>query len=39
MINRLARISTLLDRSLDGPRTQLELSLALTALGLDDAAT
>ncbi|MGF6880508.1 hypothetical protein ABIA39_000389 [Nocardia sp. GAS34] len=39
VINRLARISTLLDRSLDGPRTQLELSLALTALGLDDAAT
>lgn len=38
VINRLARISTLLDRSLDSPRTQLELSLALTALGLDDAA-
>lgn len=38
VINRLARISALLGRSLDGPRTHLEFSLALAALGLDGTA-
>ncbi len=37
VINRLARMSTLLGRPLDGPHTHLELSLALAALGLDAA--
>ncbi|WP_280433914.1 PucR family transcriptional regulator [Nocardia carnea] len=38
VINRLQRISTLLGRPLEGPRAQLEFSLALAALDLGAAA-